>query len=49
MFTDQVITIMEVNIYTFVKGWVLNLVSHFEGGTYSEGLWKQSAEEDIWT
>jgi hypothetical protein len=24
-------------------------VSHFEGGTDTEGFWEQSVEEDIWT
>jgi hypothetical protein len=26
-----------------------DLVSHFEGGTQTEGFWEQSVEEDIWT
>jgi hypothetical protein len=29
--------------------WVRNLVSHFEGGTQTEGFWEQSVEEDTWT
>jgi hypothetical protein len=29
--------------------WVRNLVSHFEGGTETEGFREQSTEEDIWT
>jgi hypothetical protein len=28
---------------------VWNLVSDIKGGTYTEGVWEQGAEEDIWT
>jgi hypothetical protein len=29
--------------------WVWNLVSDIKGGTQTEGVWEQGAEEDIWT
>jgi hypothetical protein len=29
--------------------WVRNLVSDIKGGTQTEGVWEQGAEEDIWT
>jgi hypothetical protein len=28
---------------------LLNLVSDIKGGTQTEGVWEQGAEEDIWT
>jgi hypothetical protein len=28
---------------------VWNLVSDIKGGTQTEGVWEQGAEEDIWT
>jgi hypothetical protein len=37
--------------YKFACGfvWVWNLVSDSKGGTYTEGVWEQGAEENIWT
>jgi hypothetical protein len=37
--------------YNFDCGsvWVWNLVSEIKGGTQTEGVWQQGAEEDIWT
>jgi hypothetical protein len=37
--------------YNFVCGsvWVWYLVSDIKGGTQTEGVWEQGAEEDIWT
>jgi hypothetical protein len=29
--------------------WVWNLVSDIKGGTQTESVWAQGAEEDIWT
>jgi hypothetical protein len=29
--------------------WVRNLVSHYEGGTQTEGFWERYVEEDICT
>jgi hypothetical protein len=29
--------------------WVWNLVSDIKGGTQTEVVWEQGAEEDIWT
>jgi hypothetical protein len=38
------------NVY-FACGpvWVRNLVSDIKGGTHTEGVWEQGAEENIWT
>jgi hypothetical protein len=37
--------------YNFACGsvWAWNLVSNIEGGTYTEGVWEQGAEENIST
>jgi hypothetical protein len=32
-----------------VSVWAWNLVSHIKGSTYSEGVWEQGADENIWT
>jgi hypothetical protein len=29
--------------------WVWNLVSDIKGRIYTEGIWEQGAEENIWT
>jgi hypothetical protein len=29
--------------------WVWNLISDIKGGTQTQGVWEQGAEEDIWT
>jgi hypothetical protein len=29
--------------------WMRNLVSYFEGGTWTEDFWERRVEEDIWT
>jgi hypothetical protein len=31
------------------SAWVRNLVSDIKGGTQTEGVWEQGAEEDNWT
>jgi len=36
-------------VFTICTVWVRNLVSHFEGGTQTEGFWEESVEENIWT
>jgi hypothetical protein len=38
-------------IYNVASGsvWLWNLDSDFMGGTQTEGVWEQGAEEDIWT
>jgi hypothetical protein len=37
--------------YNFAWGsvWASNLVSDIRGGTYTEGIQEQGAEENIWT
>jgi hypothetical protein len=37
--------------YNFAIGsvWVWNLVSDIVGGTWTEDVWKQNAEENMWT
>jgi hypothetical protein len=42
---------LNIQDYNFACGsvWVLNLVSDIKGGTWTEGVWEQGAEEDIWT
>jgi hypothetical protein len=42
---------MHIQKYNFACGsvWVWNLVADIKGGTQTEGVWEQSAEENIWT
>jgi hypothetical protein len=35
-------------VFTCYFVWVWNLVSHTEGGTQTEGVREEGAEEDIW-
>jgi hypothetical protein len=37
------------NNFVFGSVWVWNLVSDIKGGTQTEGVWGQGAEEDIQT
>jgi hypothetical protein len=40
---------MENYNFPYIFMWVWNLVSDIKGGTQTEGVWEQGAEENIWT
>jgi hypothetical protein len=49
---DRVISLKHKVIhYNFACGsvWVRKLVSNIKGGTQTDGVWKQVAEDNIWT
>jgi hypothetical protein len=43
------VTLPENRNYASCAVWVRNLVSHFEGGTQTEGFCEHSVEEGVWT
>jgi hypothetical protein len=40
---------MEDHNFACGSAWVWNVVSNIKGGTQTEGVWGQDAEENIWT
>jgi hypothetical protein len=51
IFCKKKIKNQNIQNYNFacVSVWVQNLVSDIKGGTETEGVWEQGADENIWT